>query len=170
MNDYFAHESTVIDEGAHIGSNSKIWHFCHVSEGARIGNDCILGQNVFIGKGVQIGNGVKIQNNVSVYAGVNVEDDVFLGPSCVFTNVLLPRSYLEQKDEFGKTTVGRGASIGANATIVCGHDIGAYAMIGAGSVVTHFVPDFALVFGVPAKQMGWVDRDGKRCSSPPQEN
>ncbi|QQR91929.1 MAG: N-acetyltransferase [Myxococcales bacterium] len=160
----------MVDLHAHIGKGTKIWHFSHVSEGARIGDGCILGQNVFIGRDVQIGNGVKIQNNVSVYSGVVIEDDVFLGPSCVFTNVLLPRSFVEQKQSFSETRIRVGATIGANATIVCGNNIGHYAMIGAGSVVTHSVPDFALVMGVPAKQLGWVDREGKRRDTPPAKS
>jgi UDP-2-acetamido-3-amino-2,3-dideoxy-glucuronate N-acetyltransferase len=158
----FVHESAIVDEGAAVGPGTKIWHFVHVEGSARIGARCVLGQNVYVGKGVPIGNGVRIQNNVSLYTGVEVEDDAFLGPSCVFTNVVNPRSFVERKDEFRKTVVGRGASIGANAVIVCGHDIGAYALVGAGAVVTRDVSAYALVVGNPARQMGWVCRCGVR--------
>jgi UDP-2-acetamido-3-amino-2,3-dideoxy-glucuronate N-acetyltransferase len=160
MIDYFVHPSAIIDEGAFIGKGTKIWHFCHIMPGARIGTGCILGQNVFVDSGVQIGNGVKIQNNVSVYKGVLIEDDVFLGPSVVFTNVINPRSFIERKAEFKATLIRKGASIGANATIVCGKSVGEYAMVGAGSVVTREVLSFALVYGNPAKQQGWVSKHG----------
>jgi len=156
------HRSAYIDKGAKIGKNTKIWHFCHVMEGAEIGENCILGQNVFIGKNVIVGNFVRIQNNVSLYEGVVIDDEVFLGPSCVFTNVINPRSYIDRKNEFQRTIVGHGATIGANATILCGITIGVYAMIGAGAVVTHNVPAYALMVGVPAKQVGEVDNYGHR--------
>lgn len=159
---YYTHPTAVIDEGAEIGEGSKVWHFSHVMGGARIGAQCSLGQNVFIADGVVLGNNVKVQNNVSVYTGVLCEDDVFLGPSMVFTNVVNPRSAVIRKDEYRLTRVGRGASIGANATIVCGHDIGAYAFIGAGSVVTKDVPPYALVVGNPARQIGWMSEHGER--------
>jgi len=159
--DYFAHESSYIDENAVIGSGTKIWHFCHILSDTRIGTNCSLGQNVQAGPGVTIGNGCKIQNNVSIYKGVLIEDDVFLGPSMVFTNILTPRAFVTRKDEFLPTIVRKGASIGANATIVCGITIGAYAMIGAGCVVTRNVPPYGLVTGVPARQRGWVCRCGE---------
>jgi UDP-2-acetamido-3-amino-2,3-dideoxy-glucuronate N-acetyltransferase len=154
------HETAVVDEDVHIGEGTRVWHFVHVCRGAHVGARCVLGQNVYVGPGVRIGDGVRIQNNVSVYAGVVVEDDVFLGPSCVFTNVVRPRAFIEQKDAFAPTRVGRGATVGANATIVCGHHIGAYAMVGAGAVVTRDVPAHALVVGNPARQRGWVCRCG----------
>ncbi len=150
------HESCVIGEG------TKIWHFCHVMQDAQIGKDCILGQNVFVGKGVRIGNGVKIQNNVSLYEGVTLEDDVFCGPSCVLTNVLTPRSHVSRKNEFARTLVKKGATIGANATIVCGNTIGRYAFIGAGAVVTRGIPDHALVLGMPARIKGWMCACGEK--------
>jgi UDP-2-acetamido-3-amino-2,3-dideoxy-glucuronate N-acetyltransferase len=153
---YFADETAVIDAGARIGAGTKIWHFCHVSGDAEIGERCVLGQNVFVANGTKIGNGCKLQNNVSIYTGVTLEDDVFCGPSMVFTNVINPRAFVERKHEFRKTLVQRGASIGANATIVCGVLIGRYAMIGAGAVLTKDAPDFALMVGVPASQRGWV--------------
>lgn len=156
----YIHPTAVVDEGAVLGEGTKVWHFCHVMGSARIGSDCVLGQNVFIGAKVKIGNRVKIQNNVSVYQGVVCEDDVFLGPSCVFTNVSRPRSFIEQKERFLKTLVKKGASIGANATVICGNTIGNYAMVAAGAVVTHTVPDYALVMGNPARQTGWVSRNG----------
>jgi UDP-2-acetamido-3-amino-2,3-dideoxy-glucuronate N-acetyltransferase len=159
------HETAWIDAEVAIGESTRIWHFCHVSTGARIGAGCVLGQNVFIGTGVVVGDRCKIQNNVSVYQGVTLEEEVFCGPSCVFTNVLTPRAFVERKDEFSPTHVGRGATIGANATIVCGHRIGRYAMIGAGAVVTRDVPDFALVVGNPAHRIGWVSRRGERLGS-----
>lgn len=155
------HETAVVDEGASIGEGTRLWHFVHVSGGARIGRGCVLGQNVFVGDGVVIGDGVKVQNNVSIYAGVVVEDDVFLGPSCVFTNVMNPRAHVERKDEFRETRVGRGATIGANATIVCGNAIGEFALVGAGSVVTRAVPPHVLVVGNPARPRGWACRCGE---------
>ncbi|MBN1820127.1 MAG: N-acetyltransferase [Prolixibacteraceae bacterium] len=156
----FIHPSAIIDKGAIIGEGTKIWHFCHVMTDAEIGQYCILGQNVFVGANVKIGNHVKIQNNVSVYTGVSCEDDVFIGPSAVFTNVMNPRSTIERKDEFKNTWIKKGATIGANATIICGNTIGKYAFIGAGSVVTKDVPDYALVVGNPAKQIGWISEAG----------
>lgn len=162
--DYYVHPSSVIDEGAEIGSDTKIWHFCHIMPGAVIGERCNLGQNVFIASNVVLGNNVKIQNNVSIYTGVTCEDDVFLGPSMVFTNVVNPRSGVNRRGQYAKTNVGKGASIGANATIVCGHDIGKYAFIGAGAVVTKNVPDYALVVGNPARQMGWMSEYGHRLN------
>jgi UDP-2-acetamido-3-amino-2,3-dideoxy-glucuronate N-acetyltransferase len=162
MPDPFIHPSALIDDGVTIGDGTKIWHFCHVLSNSRVGQSCVFGQNVMAGPDVTIGNGVKIQNNVSVYAGVTIEDEVFLGPSMVFTNVLTPRAFVERKSEFAPTLVRRGATIGANATIVCGNTIGCYAMVGAGAVVTHDVPDFALVLGNPARQAGWVSRSGER--------
>jgi len=165
MSDYFRHETAHIDAGAEVGSGSKIWHFAHVLSGSKIGANCNLGQNVMVGPNVRIGNGCKIQNNVAVYEGVTLEDDVFCGPSMVFTNVLLPRAHVSRRSEFLPTLIKRGASIGANATIVCGHTIGAYAMIGAGAVVTRDVPDFALMIGAPARRIGWVSRSGERLKA-----
>ncbi len=162
MSTAFIHASAIVDDGAKIGNDSKLWHFCHVMRGARIGARCVLGQNVMVGPGVCIGDGVKIQNNVSVYAGVTLEDDVFCGPSCVFTNVLTPRAFVERKDEFLPTRVCRGATIGANATVICGVTIGRYAMVGAGTVVTKDVADHALMVGNPARVVGWVGRAGDR--------
>lgn len=159
---YFVHESSYVDDGVEIGEGTKIWHFCHILSGSKIGKNCVLGQNVMVGPNVKIGNNVKIQNNVSVYEGVEIEDDVFCGPSCVFTNVINPRAFIERKHEFRKTLVKRGATIGANATIVCGVTIGEYAFIGAGAVVTKDVPPYALVVGVPARQIGWVCKCGVR--------
>lgn len=156
---YFKHETAVIDSGVHIGEGTKVWHFSHIMSGANLGSHCNLGQNVFVAAGVEIGSNVKIQNNVSVYSGVTLEDDVFLGPSMVFTNVNTPRSFVERKD-YSETRVGKGASIGANATVICGNDIGIYAFIGAGAVVTSSVSAYALMYGVPAKQHGWVSRNG----------
>lgn len=156
------HESAYVDDGVEIGAGSRVWHFCHLSAGARIGARCVLGQNVFVGAGVAIGDGCKLQNNVSVYQGVVIEDEVFCGPSCVFTNVLTPRAFVERKDAYAPTRVGRGATIGANATVVCGVTIGRYAMIGAGAVVTRDVADHALVVGNPARRLGWVSRSGER--------
>lgn len=159
--DYFIHESSYVDNGAKIGKDTKVWYFCHIQAGAQIGNKCTIGQNVNISSNVIIGNEVKIQNNVSVYEGVEVEDGVFLGPSCVFTNDLTPRArYPKGHENYKKTIVKEGASIGANATVVCGHTIGKYAMIAAGAVVTKNVPDFALVAGVPARVIGKVDEKG----------
>lgn len=162
--DWFVHESAIVDKGASIGSGTKIWHFSHVMATAVIGEGCTIGQNVYIDKDVTIGNGVKIQNNVSVYKGVVIEQAVFLGPSVVFTNVMNPRSFIERKQEFKQTLVRKGASIGANATIICGVEIGAYAMIGAGAVITKNVEPFALVIGNPGKQIGWVSRAGNRLN------
>src|SRR6266481_7868679 len=162
MADFFVHESSYVDDGAQVGRGTKIWHFCHVMPGAVIGERCNLGQNVVVMPGTRVGNNVKIQNNVSLYEGVVLEDDVFCGPSCVFTNVINPRAAVPRKTEFRPTLVKRGATIGANATIICGHAIGAYAMIGAGAVVTRDVPDFALMAGVPARRIGWVSRAGER--------
>lgn len=161
---FFAHKTSQIDDGCTIGEGTKIWHFSHVMTGCTIGENCNIGQNVVILPGATVGNGVKIQNNVSVYTGVICEDDVFLGPSCVFTNVINPRAFISRKNEFRTTRIKRGASIGANATIVCGHTVGKYAMVGAGSVVTKDVPDHALVYGVPAKCAGYVCRCGERIS------
>ncbi|WP_167604631.1 acyltransferase [Maribellus sediminis] len=158
--EYYNHETAIIDEGAQIGSGTKIWHFSHVMSTAEIGENCVLGQNVFVGSKVKLGNNVKVQNNVSVYEGVICENDVFLGPSMVFTNVINPRSAVERKNEFKLTLVKCGATIGANATIVCGITLGEYCFIGAGAVVTKDVLPFALVTGVPARQTGWVSRAG----------
>ncbi|HQO89049.1 MAG TPA: acyltransferase [Chitinophagales bacterium] len=158
---YFAHDSAIIDDGASIGEGSKIWHFSHVMQ-ATIGARCILGQNVFVAAHVIIGNGVKIQNNVSVYEGVVCEDDVFIGPSAVFTNVINPRSFIERKQEYRKTLLKKGCSIGANATIICGVTIGEYALVGAGAVVTKDVKPFSLVVGNPAQQTGWISRYGHK--------
>jgi len=154
--DYFVHESSYVDEGAQIGKGTKIWFFCHVQKDAKIGRDCILGQNVNVDKRVVIGDRVKIQNNVSIYEDVTLEDEVFCGPSCVFTNVNNPRSHIERKNEYRRTLVKRRASIGANATVVCGHTIGEGAFIGAGAVVTKDVPDYSLMVGNPARQIGWI--------------
>ena len=164
MADYFVHPTSIVDEGADIGARTKIWHFCHISGPCRIGPDSSLGQNVFVAKDVEIGRNAKIQNNVSIYEGVILEDDVFCGPSMVFTNVINPRSFVSRKDEYRTTLVRRGASIGANATIVCGATIGRYAFVGAGSVVTHDVPDYALVFGNPARQHGWMCKCGEKLA------
>lgn len=162
MIDFQAHETAVIDDGCIIGAGTRIWHFTHIMNGAVIGRDCNIGQNVVISPGVTLGRNVKVQNNVSLYTGVTCEDDVFLGPSCVFTNILNPRSAIPRKDKYVKTVVKKGASIGANATIICGHTIGEYALIGAGAVVTKDVPPYALVLGNPARQDGWVSESGHR--------
>lgn len=159
---YFVHESSYIDQPCEIGEGTRIWHFSHISAESKIGQNCTIGQNVFIGHGVKIGNNVKIQNNVSVYTGVTCADNVFLGPSCVFTNVFNPRSFIERKAEFRPTLVKEGASIGANATIICGHTIGQYALVGAGSVVTKDVPDYAIVVGNPAHINGYVCKCGHK--------
>jgi UDP-2-acetamido-3-amino-2,3-dideoxy-glucuronate N-acetyltransferase len=158
--DYFAHPTAVIDPGAQIGKGTQVWHFCHLMKTCRVGEFCKLGQNVYIDNNVTIGNRVKIQNNVSVFNGVIIEDDVFLGPSMVFTNVVNPRSFIERKNEFRQTLVRKGATIGANATIICGIEIGEYALIGAGSVVTKNVPPYALMKGNPARQSGWISEAG----------
>jgi UDP-2-acetamido-3-amino-2,3-dideoxy-glucuronate N-acetyltransferase len=163
---YFVHPSSFVDANVEIGSGTKIWHFCHISPGAKIGENCVLGQNVFIADGVQLGNNCKIQNNVSLYSGTSLEDDVFLGPSCVLTNVTNPRSQVIRHSLYEKTLVRRGASIGANATIVCGIEIGRYAFIAAGAVVASSVPDYALMMGVPARRRGWMSRHGHRLSGP----
>lgn len=160
------HSSAIVDDGATIGDGSRVWHFAHVCGGARIGNGCSLGQNVFVGNDVVIGNNVKIQNNVSVYDAVTIEDDVFCGPSMVFTNVYNPRSAITRKDEYRKTLVRRGATLGANSTIVCGTTVGEYAFIAAGAVINRDVPDFALMAGVPARQIGWMSRFGERLNLP----
>jgi UDP-2-acetamido-3-amino-2,3-dideoxy-glucuronate N-acetyltransferase len=160
--DYFAHETAVVDDGCEIGKGTKIWHFSHIMSGCKIGENCNIGQNVVVSPDVILGKNVKIQNNVSIYTGVICEDDVFLGPSMVFTNVINPRSAVNRKSEYLKTVVKLGASIGANATIVCGHDIGRFAFIGAGAVVTKHVPDYALVVGNPAKQTGWMSEFGHK--------
>jgi UDP-2-acetamido-3-amino-2,3-dideoxy-glucuronate N-acetyltransferase len=161
---YFAHETAVIDEGCQIGEGTKIWHFSHIMPNCQIGLSCNIGQNVVISPEVILGNNVKVQNNVSIYTGVICEDDVFLGPSMVFTNVINPRSAVNRRESYLKTVVKKGASIGANATIVCGHDIGRYAFIGAGAVVTKHVPDYALVVGNPARQIGWMSEYGHRLN------
>lgn len=158
----YVHESAYVDEPCEIGARTRVWHFCHVMSGSRIGRDCSLGQNVMVGPGVVVGDRCRIQNNVSIYEGVVLGDDVFCGPSCVFTNVVNPRAEVERKDEFRPTNVGRGATIGANATIVCGHAIGEYAFVAAGAVVTSDVPPFALVAGVPARRIGWMSHAGER--------
>ncbi len=165
MSKAFVHETAVVDDGAEIGDGSKIWHFCHVLSKTKVGRNCVLGQNVMVGPNVTVGDGCKIQNNVSIYDGVTLEDEVFCGPSCVFTNVLTPRAFVERKDEFGLTLVRRGATIGANATIVCGRTVGRYAMVGAGAVVTRDVLDHQLVVGSPAVPLGWVSVSGERLDS-----
>ncbi len=159
---YFVHESSFVDDGAVIGRDTKIWHFSHIMSGAHIGERCSIGQNVNVGGRAVIGNGVKVQNNVSIYDDVIIEDDVFCGPSCVFTNVINPRAFVERKDEYKTTLVKKGASIGANATIVCGVTLGRYCFVGAGAVVTKDVPDYALVYGSPAKQRGWICECGEK--------
>ncbi len=159
---YFAHDSAIIDPGAQIGEGTKIWHFSHVMGGAVIGERCSLGQNVYVANEVVLGNNVKVQNNVSIYEGVTCEDDVFLGPSMVFTNVMNPRSAVNRKNEYMKTVVGKGATIGANATIICGNNIGAYAFIGAGAVVNKDIPPYALVVGNPCRRVGWMSQHGFR--------
>ena len=161
---FFAHETAVIDEGCHIGAGTKIWHFSHVMPNCQIGENCNIGQNVVISPDVVLGNNVKVQNNVSIYTGVICENDVFLGPSMVFTNVINPRSAVNRRGQYARTTVKKGASIGANATIVCGNDIGEFAFIGAGAVVTKEIPAYALVVGNPARQMGWMSEYGHRLT------
>jgi UDP-2-acetamido-3-amino-2,3-dideoxy-glucuronate N-acetyltransferase len=160
--DYFVHKTAVVDTGCKIGKGTKVWHFCHLMATAVIGENCNLGQNVMVASEVILGNNVKVQNNVSIYSGVTCEDDVFLGPSMVFTNVINPRSAVVRKGKYRKTKVGKGATIGANATIICGNNIGSYAFVGAGSVVTKTVPSYALVLGNPAKQVGWMSAYGHR--------
>lgn len=162
MTNFYAHETALVDQGCTIGEGTKIWHFSHIMSNCTIGERCNIGQNVVVSPEVVLGNNVKVQNNVSIYTGVECDDDVFLGPSMVFTNVINPRSAINRRDQYAKTHVGKGASIGANATIVCGHDIGEYAFIGAGAVVTKTVPAFALVVGNPARQLGWVGEYGHR--------
>ncbi|MBO4232469.1 MAG: N-acetyltransferase [Bacteroidales bacterium] len=162
MKDFFVHESSYVDDGCEIGAGTKIWHFCHIMSNCKIGERCNIGQNVVVSPEVVLGNNVKIQNNVSVYSGVVCEDDVFLGPSMVFTNVVNPRSAFPRKDEYKRTLVKRGATIGANATVVCGNEIGRCALIGAGAVVTHDVPDYALMVGNPARRIGWVSEAGQK--------
>ncbi|MBU2869201.1 acyltransferase [Colwellia sp. E2M01] len=163
---FYQHESAIVDDGAKIGTNTHVWHFVHVCGGAQIGNGCSLGQNVFIGNKVTIGNNVKIQNNVSVYDNVHLEDDVFCGPSMVFTNVYNPRSFIERKTEYRDTLVKKGATLGANCTIVCGVTIGEYSLVGAGAVINKDIPAFALMVGVPAKQIGWISRYGEQLDLP----
>lgn len=163
------HPAAIIDDGAVIGDGTRIWHWTHVCSGARIGKGCVLGQGVYVGPGVVIGDGVRVQNNVSVFEGVTLEDDVFCGPSMVFTNVINPRSFVSRKSEFRSTRVGRGASLGANCTIVCGVSIGRYALVGAGAVVTRDVGDFELVVGAPARRAGWVSRNGDKLPFPAGE-
>ncbi len=165
---FFAHSTAVIDDGCSIGEGTKIWHFSHLMSGCQLGKNCNLGQNVVVSPGVILGNNVKVQNNVSIYTGVICDDDVFLGPSMVFTNVINPRSAVNRKSEYTKTHVGKGASIGANATIVCGHDIGKFAFIGAGAVVTKNVPDYALVVGNPSRQTGWMSEFGHKLEFDPE--
>ena len=164
MEEVFVHESAYVDEGCTLGAGTKVWHFSHLMRGCKVGENCNIGQNVFIAEGVTLGRGCKVQNNVSIYQGVTCEDEVFLGPSMVFTNVLNPRAAVSRKDEYRPTLLKKGVTVGANATIVCGHTLGEYCMIGAGAVVTKDVPAYALMAGVPAKQIGWVSRHGERLS------
>ena len=161
MADYYVHDTARVDEGASIGKGTKIWHFSHIMTGAIVGERCSIGQNVNIGSKAIVGNGVKVQNNVSIYDSVIIEDDVFCGPSCVFTNVMNPRAFVERKTEYKETRVKKGATIGANATVICGLTLGAYCLVAAGAVVTKDVPDYALMVGIPAKQKGWVSREGE---------
>ncbi len=165
MTDYFVHEFAYVDQPSEIGAGTRIWHFVHILKNVKIGRNCVLGQNVMVGPDVTVGDNCKLQNNVALYNGVVLEDGVFCGPSCVFTNVLTPRAEVERKDEFLPTHVGRGATIGANATIVCGNTLGEYCMVAAGAVVTKDVPPYALVAGVPARQLGWVSRSGERLDN-----
>jgi UDP-2-acetamido-3-amino-2,3-dideoxy-glucuronate N-acetyltransferase len=162
VEDYYIHPTAVLDPGATIGSGSRIWHFSHIMPGSCMGENCVIGQNVFIANDVELGNGVKVQNNVSLYKGLICEDSVFIGPSVVFTNVINPRSHIERKNEFKKTLVRKGATIGANATVLCGIEIGAFAFVGAGAVVTRSVPDYGLVIGNPARLKGWMSTSGSR--------
>lgn len=162
MANYFQHDTAVIDEGATIGTDTKVWHFSHICSGAKVGQGCSLGQNVFVANDVFIGDNVKVQNNVSIYDSVVLEDDVFCGPSMVFTNVINPRSHVSRKDEYRKTLIRKGATLGANSTIVCGVEVGEYAFVGAGAVVTKDIPAYALVTGVPARNVGWMDRMGNK--------
>jgi len=166
MDNFYKHETAIIDSGAKIGEGSKVWHWVHISSGAQIGAKCSLGQNVFVGNKVTIGNNVKIQNNVSVYDNVTIEDDVFCGPSMVFTNVYNPRSFIERKNEYRNTLIKKGATLGANCTIVCGVEVGEYAFIGAGAVINKNVPAFALMVGVPARQIGWMSKFGEKLPLP----
>ena len=166
MTNFFVHESSYVDDGASVGDGTKIWHFCHILSGAQVGRDCSFGQNCCVSPGVIIGDNVKVQNNVSIYEGTEVEDDVFLGPSCVLTNVTNPRSQVSRKTLYEKTLIRRGSTIGANATIVCGITVGRYAFVGAGAVVSRDVPDYALVLGVPARQKGWMSRHGHVLPTP----
>jgi UDP-2-acetamido-3-amino-2,3-dideoxy-glucuronate N-acetyltransferase len=163
---YTAHSTAIIDDGARIGDGTRIWHWVHISGGARIGERCVLGQNVYVGNDAVIGSNVKIQNNVSVYDAVTLEDDVFCGPSVVFTNVYNPRSSVDRKNEYRRTLIRRGATLGANSTIVCGVTVGMYSFVGAGSVVTRMVPDYALYVGVPARQIGWISQHGEKLNLP----
>ena len=167
MSKFFVHESSVVDEGAQIGEGTKIWHFSHISATAKIGNKCNFGQNVFVADGVKIGNNCKVQNNVSIYTGVELEDHVFLGPSCVLTNVTNPRCEVNRQSEYKRTLIKRGATVGANATIVCGVTLGEYCFIAAGAVVTKDVPDFAMIIGVPGRIAGWMDKEGNQTEEPP---
>ena len=166
MQDYFVHSSSFVDEGADVGKGTRIWHFSHIMPGSRIGSGCNLGQNVMIASGVSVGDNVKVQNNVSIYGGTTIEDDVFLGPSCVLTNVTNPRSQVNRQALYERTLIRRGATIGANATVVCGITIGRYAFIAAGSVIAKDVPDYALIVGVPGRQAGWMSRHGHRLDNP----
>jgi len=160
MSDYFKHESAYVDDGCTIGAGTRIWHFCHILKNTRIGENCIFGQNCMVGPNVTIGNRVKVQNNVSIYDGVELEDEVFCAPSMVFTNVINPRGFIERKTEFKKTLIKRGATLGANSTVICGVTVGRYALVGAGAVVVADVPDYALMLGVPARRRGWVCKCG----------
>lgn len=164
-NKYYVHPSSFVDDNVVIGEGTKIWHFCHIQSGAQIGSNCSMGQNVNVGNNVKIGNGVRIQNNVSVYEGVEIEDDVFCGPSCVFTNVVTPRAEFPVNKKYARTLIRKGATLGANSTVVCGHTVGKYAFVAAGAVVTKNVKDYALMAGVPARQKGWVCECGKRLNS-----
>ena len=170
MSNIYIHNTSIVDEGAAIGNGTKVWHFCHISAGAQIGKNCSFGQNVYVANDVIIGNNCKIQNNVSIYDAVRLEDDVFCGPSMVFTNVINPRSSIERKNEYKQSLVKKGASIGANATIICGNEIGMYALIGAGALINQAVKDYAVMVGVPAKQIGWVSRYGLNLNLPTQGN